>query len=484
MVSLFGEIFDEINGMKRILYLIVFLTSSLTFAQQMAFKKGVVIDSIKVNDTIAESFALYLPTKFDLSKPSPVLFVYDMQGRAEKVIRMFLTAAEKNQYVLAASNNVHDSLSLSKNVLVSKRLFQTVFNLFNIQKGRVYTGGFNGGARLASVMPTFINQIDGVISCGAVIANTEVLSSRNPFYFIGIVGVEDFNYPAMLQMKNTFDLLKLPNHTLVFDGGHQWPSQELLSQALELFDLKAMEKKIIPKDTAFIMETYTKNLNWTNKLLSDNNSLEAYRKLTEVQEIFKPLIAVDSLKNSLKTLKRSTRYKSQKRNQNSVLFKEALIKDDYNYYLEEDVLTYNYNNLGWWNYQMDELKKYKNSAMVHQRQMGIRLEAYLNALVADNIDMVRMNSPVDEEALNFLWMLKTITAPKDYSGYLNVISLNAKVEDFGTALFYLEELLKIGYDNVDELYALDNTALFRITPEFNALVDKYLKKARYDIIEE
>jgi hypothetical protein len=31
---------------------------------------------------------------------------------------------------------------------------------------------------------------------------------------------------------------------------------------------------------------------------------------------------------------------------------------------------------------------------------------------------------------------------------------------------------------------LDNTALFRITPEFNALVDKYLKKARYDIIEE
>lgn len=133
---------------------------------------------------------------------------------------------------------------------------------------------------------------------------------------------------------------------------------------------------------------------------------------------------------------------------------------------------------------MDELKKYKNSAMVHQRQMGIRLEAYLNALVADNIDMVRMNSPVDEEALNFLWMLKTITAPKDYSGYLNVISLNAKVEDFGTALFYLEELLKIGYDNVDELYALDNTALLRITPEFNALVDKYLKKARYDIIEE
>lgn len=133
---------------------------------------------------------------------------------------------------------------------------------------------------------------------------------------------------------------------------------------------------------------------------------------------------------------------------------------------------------------MDELKKHKKSANIFQRQMGIRLEGYLNALIADNIDMVNAHSPLDEEALNFLWMLKTITAPEDYSGYLKVISLNAKVEDFGTALFYLEELLKIGYDNVDELYALENTALLRITPEFNALVDKYLKKARYDIIEE
>lgn len=442
------------------------------------------MDSIRVNDTIAESFALYLPTEFEVTKSSPVLFLFDMQGRGEKVARMFLTAAEKNQYILVASNNVNDSLSLTKNVLVTKQLFQTVFKLFNIQKGRVYTAGFKGGARLASVMPTFLTNIDGVISCGAGIANTEVLSGKNPFHFIGIVGVEDFNYPDMLNMKNTFDFLKLPSQTLVFDGGQQWPSQELLSQAMELFDLKAMEKKIIPRDTAFILETYTKNLNWANKLISSNKPLEAYRKLTEIMEVYKPLITVDSLKNSLKTLKRSTGYKTQKRNQNSILFKEQLIKDDYNYYLEEDLLTYNYNNLGWWNYQMDELKKHKNSANVFQRQMGVRLEAYLNALVADNIDMVNAHSPIDEEALNFLWMLKTITSPKEYSGYLKVISLNAKVEDFGTALFYLEELLKIGYDNVDELYALENTALLRITPEFNTLVDKYLNKARYDIIEE
>lgn len=51
-------------------------------------------------------------------------------------------------------------------------------------------------------------------------------------------------------------------------------------------------------------------------------------------------------------------------------------------------------------------------------------------------------------------------------------------------MFYLEELLKTGYNDKQELYALEDTALLRITPEFNELVYKYLKDARYDVIEE
>ena len=58
------------------------------------------------------------------------------------------------------------------------------------------------------------------------------------------------------------------------------------------------------------------------------------------------------------------------------------------------------------------------------------------------------------------------------------------MEDYGTALFYLEELLKNGYTDKSELYELENTALFRITPEFNMLVEKYLRDARYEIIEQ
>ncbi len=471
--------------MKKLLLVLTLSVSFLSIAQQLTFRKGAIMESIAVNDTVAENFALYLPTKFEVSKAFPVIFVYDMQGRGEMVLRMLLGAAEKNNYILAASNNVNDSLSLTQNVLISKRMFNTVFNLFNIQKDRVYTAGFDRGARIASVMPTFLNQIRGVISCGSTVGNKEVLSSKNPFHFVGVVGNEDFNYPEMVKMEKLFDLMKFPNQTLVFDGGHKWPSQQLLSRAIELFDLSAMVKKVIPVDTTFINESYDRRLLDINELISKNKAVQAYTELGEIMEVYKPFKNVDSLKVSRKILKRGAAYKTQNRSLNTWLFKESLIKDDYDYYLEEDILTYNYNNLGWWNYQMGMLyKKHKNSTNGIQRQMGIRLEGYLNALIADNMDIINMDTPVDEEALNFLYMLKTISTPDDFSYYLKVISLNAKVEDYGTALYYLEELLKKGYTNTDELYALENTALFRITPEFNALVAKYLKKARYEIIEE
>jgi hypothetical protein len=81
-------------------------------------------------------------------------------------------------------------------------------------------------------------------------------------------------------------------------------------------------------------------------------------------------------------------------------------------------------------------------------------------------------------------MLKTITDPSDYSYYLKIISDSARYEDYGTALFYLEELLKNGYKDKEELYNLEHTALLRITPEFNKIVNTYLEDARYDLIDE
>ena len=470
--------------MKKTIFLLLFSFSLIGTAQRITLKKGAIIDDIKVSDSIAETFAIYLPSTFEMTKKWPVLFAYDTKGRGKRVMSMFKQAAEEQGYILVASNSINDSLSLSKNVLISSRMINAVFAMVPVALNRVYTGGYAESARLASLMPTFIKQVKGVISCGSTVANSEVLSSKRPFHFIGIVGVEDFNYPSMLNTEKVLNRLKFPNNLLVFQGGQEWPKTKYISKAMELLSLSLMAKGELPKDVAFIEKTYRNNLGEVSRLVTDNRAMLADNLLKEMTESYRLLRNVDSLKMSSKTLRKTKQFRTANRTQNSIFFKESLIKEDYVYYLEEDVLTYNYNNLGWWKYQMEKLQEYEKAASIFEKQLGRRLHGFINALIADNIDIVQAESPVDEEALNFLWMLKTITDVSSYQSYLNVISYSAKIEDYGAALFYLEELLRNGYTDQQALYTLEHTALFRIMPEFNKIIAKYLKDARYDLIEQ
>ncbi|WP_149304863.1 alpha/beta hydrolase [Pareuzebyella sediminis] len=470
--------------MKRIFTVLAVGIALSVSGQQMTLKKGLIIDSLPVNDSISETFSLYLPTNFEVSKVWPVLFVFDMQGRGKQALSMFAKAAEEQGYVLASSNNLQDSVPLSKNLLVTSRMFDAVFSLIPIHKKRIYTGGFSHGGRFSTLVPTFVNSIAGVLACGATLGNIDVLSSRNPFHFVGIVGNSDYNYPQVLVAKKVLDRMKFPNEVLIFEGGQTWPPPVDISNALEVFTLEAMARGHIPKDSMFVQNKYQKDLAYVNELYTNNMPLLADNLLGEMLEIYRPFKDTDSIKDSRKTLRKSRLFKTRSREQNALFFKEELIKEDYEYYLEEDVITYNYNNLGWWNYQMEELQKFQKSPNILQQQMGRRLEGYIKALVADNIDAIKATAPQDTEALNFLWMLNTIIDPQAYENYLKIISYNAKIDDYGTALFYLEELLKNGYADRLKLYNLEDTALLRITPEFNEIVEKYLEKARYDIIEE
>lgn len=470
--------------MKKTITLLLFLFPIALLAQELRLTKGTITDNIIVNDSLSETFAIYLPNNFDIAKAWPVIFVFDMDGKAKQSLSMFKDAADQEGYVLASSNNISDTLSLSQNVLISSRMFNTVIDLILVKKNHSYTAGFSDGARFASILPTFIKEVKGVISCGASIGNIEILNNKNPFYFIGIVGREDYNYRAMLLDQKVLDKFKFPNQLLFFDGGHDWPDKGKLANAMRIFTVHAMSKGLEPKNDSLITSTYNKFLDEANAIFTSDKPLLTEHRLSTIHRVFNPLLDLDSLKVTRKSLRRSKNYKTYNRNQKNYFLKETFIKEDYNYYLEEDVITYNYNNLGWWNYQMAELEKIEKSTNAFEKRMGKRLRAYINALIADNIDLIKAEKLMDLEGLNFLYMLKTITQPKNYDSYLKIISFSANLEDYGTALFYLEELLKNGFENKSELYALENTALLRITPEFNNLVEKYLKESRYDLIDD
>ncbi|MET7028143.1 alpha/beta hydrolase [Sediminicola luteus] len=470
--------------MKKIIFLLFFGSTILLTAQELTFKKGVVTDSVIINDSIQESFALYLPKNFEISKNWPVIFLFDELGRGRQLVRFFQDAAEKEGYILAASNSIHDSLPISQNILISNRMFNKTFQLFSIHPKRIYTGGIANGGRLASIVPVFVPNIDGVVSFGGSLGNVEVLSTKNMFHYIGIVSKEDYNYPIMLADELVLNGLKFPNQLLLMNNGNKMQEQHQLQKAMQIFTLSSMAKGSIPLNETFLNQSYEANLAEIDSLIASKKLLEAEKLIQETQSVYRVHLKVDELKEKLKTLKKDKLFRTQRRNENNVFFKESLIKEDYAYYLEEDVLTYNFNNLGWWNFQMEDLKKYEKSQNVAERQMGKRLYGYVNALVDDTENMLKKEKVVDEDALLFVFMLKTITDPKGYDSYLEIISLSSKIEDYGTALFYMEELLKNGFTDKETLYNLEHTALLRITPEFNELVTKYLDDARYGIKEQ
>lgn len=469
---------------KIILCLLLCICYGATNAQQLVLKKGIVMDSIEINDSIPETFALYLPKNFDLNKKWPVVFAFDIEeGQGKKVVQMFMNSAEKQGYIIAASNNVTDSISLSENILIASRLMNNIISTLPVENDRIYTAGFSESGKFASVLPILIKNLKGVISIGGAITNTDVLNSKTPFHYIGIVSADDYNLIDMEMNEKVMNSLGYPNQLFVYEKNLKPTASEYIDKALEIFILKAMAKGEISRDSAYISSSFKNNLALINRLKNSNKLTNSYDLAANLQEDYRVLLDIDTLKVLQKTINKNKVYKTMRRSESTMKFSESLLREDYDYAIYEDTSTYNFNNLGWWSYQMQELNKHVASNNPFESQMGNRLIGFLNYLVDSNIKELNLEEVKDEEGLTFLWMLKTISDSKNSEAYKKVISYSSKNEDYGTALFYLEELLKTGYNDKKELYAIENTALLRITPEFNEIVEKYLKESRYDLME-
>lgn len=181
-----------------------------------------------------------------------------------------------------------------------------------------------------------------------------------------------------------------------------------------------------------------------------------------------------------------------KRLERQLLDSLAYKTDYFKYVLLEDLDYRNFENLGWWQYQYNGFYNQISDSLPKTALDSIRI-SYAKKSIVSLIGVVRdayeleANRPPsvrDFPALVFLLMLRTIVNPNDNVAYLSIISYSSKMEDYGTALFYLEAALKNGFDDLETLASLPETGLLKIMPEYQALLEVYLKKGRYGIREE
>ena len=450
-------------------------------AQELALKKGIVMDSLPVNDSIARQIILYLPQDFDAGQEWPVLFLCDVEGDRTKKLRYLKVAADKNGYILASSGALMDSLSLTDKILTISKTFDELKDLLPLDLDRVYTMGYDSGGQLATLVPSMIRGVNGVLSVASGLPNLPLINPKEPFDYVGISGRGDYQYTYLLESEATLDQLKVPNYTLYHPEGHQWPDLVYLDLGMQMLTLMGMKRGAVPRGDQVIQSAYTDYQNAILELEQTGQLILAYHYSEQGESVFKALTDTDWFKDKKKSIRKSRVYKNQKREWDAVRLNELVLAGDYMFYLEEDVLSFNLDNLGWWNYQMGKITKYKQSTKREEQLLGERLDGYLNALVEEYLELSGQEPNPDYDGLILLNMLKTITAPEDYEHYLQVISLTAKYSDFGTSNYYLEALLKKGYTDADKLYNLPHTGLLRISPEYNALIAQYLGEARYAI---
>ena len=464
--------------MKNIYFLLFLFSFPIVFAQGITLSKGAVNDNLSVNDSLSETFAIYLPTNYSNERSWPVFFVFDSEGRGKSVVQLFRQPAEEQGYVIVASNNINSKDSLLNNLKVGTRLMSRVFNLFSVDRNRIYTAGLAEGAEVASAIPAVYNNIQGVLAVGDIWLKADLLKKDVNFSILGLVGTHDFMF---YKMRESIRFLgeKGNNASLYkFDGTHQWPDLNIISHALGDFTLQALSKGLIPQDPILVESLYQKEIETADVLRRSLQLFKSYELLDKMKDKYGLFDKKDDLKDRQKTLRHEKLFKDQRREYSRAAKKETELKEQYLHFFNEDVITSNFENIGWWNQQIKELKEFQQSKNRAEAEMAYRLEGLLQFLAKTTFQELS-ESKAHIDRLIFTAILQTIFDRENPEGYRSIISLSAGDGDYETALLYLEDLLKTGYKEMDMLYNIPGTLNLKLSPEYNALIKKYLGESRF-----
>ena len=186
---------------------------------------------------------------------------------------MYAPLADNYEFIFVGSNNSKNGLDNQTLGEIISATMNDALEKFSIDVDNIYTSGFSGGAKVASIAGFGSARVKGVIACAAAMPD-ELLSRPLGFYYIGIAGLEDFNYKEMAAQER--ELKNIKHDFFVFKGSHEWAPSNIMDKAIRKIIANSMEEGRKTKDENFIKET--------NRLIKDSLIHTAYTKTQQEQE--------------------------------------------------------------------------------------------------------------------------------------------------------------------------------------------------------
>ncbi len=458
--------------------LIIVLSVFAGYGQEIRLNKGQLNQGLRVNDSLKNTYTLYIPSSFDPQTPTKILYVFSADGDGVRSARLFMASIQRDDFVIA-SNDFPLSDDFEANINNALSMIERSSATVKIDPKGIYLAGLDEGARVASGLTYLIGNIAGVLSVNDIFMRYDAEPKKKNEIVYGLTGNASPNYYAMHTSFNRLKLINKRDRLFEYDGEGGWPRLDYLSSVLNtlFFSRADADNEEVPLE--YVKQSFAHDSTTVNTLVKRQDYMIAYDLINELKDKYRGLIKLHPLRESIQKLRGNRGYKEEKNTINSQAEDEALLLDDLNYYLDNDLFLASFDNLGYWDERVQQFKAAaKNPSKPYEQQVAKRMLGFINNFIDGywgNVEQSKLNA--DQRI--YFYVLKTVVNSDDYASFRKVISLAAKDNDENTAYFYLEQMLKNGYTDYNAVYTIPNTETMRISPVFNRIVKKYFDKSKY-----
>mgnify|MGYP001765613269 FL=1 len=293
--------------------LLVALSAGVQAADRPSLATGQVIESVSCIQDPGQTYSIYLPAAYTPARNWPVIYAFDPGARGVRPVQRLQAAAERFGYIVIGSN-VSRNFEPKLSVEAADAMWADSHVRLSIDSRRVYTLGFSGGARLASGLAVVSQDFAGVIACGAAFDPKHPPHDRRPALFVGIVGLEDMNYPEMRDAESRLREAQVPHRLFFFDGGHDWPPADVFLDVLAWLRLRTIRAGLESPDPTFLEAEFQRRSESATRAQMSGSLLEAGRIYAGLVEDFEGLIDIGAITTQLNRLRSESAYRqSEKR---------------------------------------------------------------------------------------------------------------------------------------------------------------------------
>jgi dienelactone hydrolase len=297
---------------------------SVDFDAQKA--RGTVVSRLACLDDPTQTYALYLPSQYSPDRAWPVIYAFDPSARGKTAVDLYKDAAEKYGYIVVGSNNSKNGPSALE-LAAAQAVWLDTHRRFAIDKNRVYTTGLSGGARVATsfALYCYTCAVAGVIAHGA---GYPVMQNQKPpandrFAYYAAIGDADLNYPEIIALRKKKDEAGAPCKVKVYPGPHQWAPPEIVEDAIEWLELKAMQAGTEKIDPAFVRRIFEKTQAEAARAEQRSDVMNQYYALHSLVWDFKGLEETKEFESKLAQVKDSKALKNAEHNQQREIEEQA-----------------------------------------------------------------------------------------------------------------------------------------------------------------